>query len=132
MKKYLLFLGLLIISPICARVSNDRIKGWLELDDIQKNAQAMIQKYTELGAQLKNETNDIMESGIDAADEIADSDPYAALVMYHNMKELKTISLQRSKEIAVINKRFQELSDYVDVQYKELLRIRAKHIRFPY
>ena len=132
MKKYLFFLGLLTLSPICARVSNDRIKGWLELDDIQKNAQAMIQKYTELGAQLKDETNHIMESGIDAADEIADSDPYAALVMYHHMKELKTISLQRSKEIAAINKRFQELSDYVDAQYKELLRIRAKHIRFPY
>src|SRR3989339_112880 len=127
MNKNLLFLGLFMLSPICAKVSNDRIKGWLQLDDIQKNAQVMIQKYTELDAQLKDETNDIMQSGIDSADEIAQSDPYAALMMYHNMKELKAISAQRSKEIIAINKRFQELSDYVDAQYKELLRIRAKH-----
>ena len=132
MNKILLFLGLLTLSPICARVSNDRIKGWLQLDDIQKNAQAMIQKYTELDAQLKDETNDIMQQSIDGADEIAQSDPYAALAMYHKIKTLKTISAQRSKEIIAINKRFQELSDYVDAQYKELLRIRAKHIRFPY
>ncbi len=130
MNRYFL-LALLTMSPLGARVSNDRIKGWLELDEIQKNAQSMIQKYNLLDAQLKDETNDIMQQGIDGADEIAESDPYAALVMYHNIKSLKNISRQRSKEITAINKRFQELSDYVDQQYKELHDIRTKHIRFP-
>lgn len=131
MKKYLLF-SLLLILPLSAKVSPDRIKGWLELDDIQKNLQAMIQKYDQLNIELKNDANEVLQQGIDGADEIAKSDPYAALVMYHKIKTLKDTSARRSLEIAAVNKRFQELSDYIDKQYKELRDIRLKHVRFPF
>jgi hypothetical protein len=131
MKKYLL-LSLLIIAPLSGRVSADRIKGWLELDDIQKNMQAMINKYNQLDVELKNDTNEFLQQGIDSADEIAESDPYAALLMYHKIKTLKDVSIRKIQDIMDINQRFQELSDYVDRQYKELREIRLKHLRFPF
>ena len=132
MKKYILILTLFFIIPLHAKVSTDRIKGWLELDEIQKNCNAMIEKYKAVDAQLKNDANEILEQGIAGAQEIADSDPYAALVMYHKIKTLKDVTIRNSLDIAVVNKRFQELSDYVDQQYKELREIRLKHLRFPF
>lgn len=132
MKKYLLFFGLITIFNISARVSADRIKGWLELDDIQKNLQAMIQKYDQLDVQLKNDANQVLQQGIDGANEIAESDPYAALVMYRKMKTLADVSINKSLDIAAVNQRFQELVDYIDKQYKELRDIRLKHLRFPF
>ncbi|MDP3788012.1 MAG: hypothetical protein Q8Q60_01680 [Candidatus Chromulinivorax sp.] len=132
MKKYLLILSLLMTMPLWSRVSADRIKGWLELDDIQKNAQALMNKYELLDNELKKDANEFLQQGIDEADELATSDPYAALIMYHNIKNVKNISIEKSQEIVANKKRFQELSDYVDLQYKELRQIRLKHLRFPY
>ncbi len=131
MKKYLL-LSLLIIMPLWAKVSTDRIKGWLTLDDTQKNIESLMNKYTLLDNELKKDANEILEQGIDDANEIAQSDPYAALVMYHKIKTVKDISVKKSLEIADTNKRFKELCDYIDQQYKELRQIRLKHLRFPY
>lgn len=132
MKKYLLCFGLLTTLSVCARVSTDRIKGWLELDEIQRNINTMMDKYKAIDVQLKHDANEILEQGIAGAQEIADSDPYAALVMYHKVKTLKDVTVRNSLDIAAVNKRFQELSDYVDQQYKELREIRLKHLRFPF
>lgn len=132
MKKYILFFVLFLTAPLYTKVSTDRIKGWLELDEIQKNCNAMIKKYEMIDAELKNDANEILEQGIAGAQEIADSDPYAALVMYHKIKTLKDLTIRNSLDIAAVNKRFKELSNYVDLQYKELRDIRLKHIRFPF
>ncbi len=131
MQRYFL-LFLLITSPLLTKVPPSRIQGWLELDDIQKNAQAMIYKYELLDNELKKDANEILQQAVDGADELAKSDPYAALVMYHKIKTIKDISVEKSLEIAANKKRFQELSDDIDAQYKELRDIRRKHLRFPY
>ena len=134
MKQQLLFFILLVATtPTLARdVSNDRIKGWLQLDDIQKNLNATIDKYNDLDIELKKETNAVLEQGIAGADEIAQSDPYAALIMYHKMKTVKDKAVHSSLEIAAVNKRFKELCDEIDKAYKELGNIRRKHLQFPY
>lgn len=134
MKQYLLFLMFLVIAiPLGARqVSTDRIKGWLELDKIKQNLTAMINKYNNFDITLKKEMNAILEQAIDGADEIADSDPYAALMMYGNMKTLIDKAEYTSDEIAAINKRFKELIDEINKAYKELTDIRRKHLQFPY
>ena len=130
MKKFLLLL--IIALPLSAKVPPDRIKGWLELDMIQKDAQDLMHKYELLDNELKKDANELLQQGIDSADELAQSDPYAALIMYHKMKKVKDISVQKSREIESTQKRFKELSDYVDRQYKELRQIRLKHLQFPY
>ena len=131
MKKYILVCSLFFITPLWAKVSADRIKGWLELDATQKNIENMITKYNDLDAQLKNDANELLQQSIDGADEIAESDPYAALIMYHKIKTLKDVTNDRSLEIAEINKKFKELSLYIDKQYKELHEMRRKHLQFP-
>ena len=127
-----LVLCIIFMQLTLARTSPDRIKGWLQLDEIKQKMNANIEKYTQIDAQLKHETNEILQNGIDAADELANNDPVAAYALYHDMKKLQKKTVTTSLNIAAINKKFKELSDYVDQQIKELCTIRRKHLQFPY
>lgn len=131
MKKYLLIIFLMSL-PLSAKVPPERIKGWLELDAIQKNAQSFIQKYQLLSFELQKEANELLQQGIDEADDLAQADPYAALTIYHKIKTVKDISAEKLAAMQAAQERFQELSDYVDLQYKELRKIRLKHLQFPF
>lgn len=128
--KYLL-LCLVHTQITYTAVSTNRIKGWLELDSIKQKITNNIEKYNNLEAELKNETNAILEESIQAADELAQDDSYAALVMYRDMKQLKNKTKKSSLDIAAINKRYEQLSDYIDQTFKELVTIRRKHLQFP-
>jgi hypothetical protein len=130
----IIFLIIAITTPatISSKTSPDRIKGWLQLDEIKQKMNANIAKYTQIDAQLKQETNEILQESIDAADELAQDDPTAAYALYHDMKKLVNATIATSLDIAAINKKFKELSDYVDQQIKELCTIRRKHLQFPY
>ncbi len=130
--KKILILCIFFTQDTQARTSPDRVKGWLQLDQIKQKMQAEIAKHTQLDAQLKNETNEILQESIDAADELAQSDPTAAYALYHDMKKLQKKTMESSLNIVAINKKFQELSDFVDQQIKELCTIRRKHLQFPY
>ncbi len=134
MKKYTILL--FVISCINtlnvqSKTSPDRIKGWLQLDQIKQKLQANIVKYTNIDAQLKQETNEILQESIDAADELAQHDPTAAYALYHDMEQLKNKTIATSLDVRAINKKFTELSNYVDQQIKELCTIRRKHLQFP-
>lgn len=131
MKKHVLIL-LVFIFPMTARDTPNRIKGWLELNEIKQKVDGAIEKYNTMQTELKNETNLILQEGITAGDEVAAADPYAALVMYQTLKKLKDATHKTSLDIALVNKKFQELSDYIDLQYKELYTIRRKHLQFPF
>ncbi len=135
--KYIIIIKVLVLSIISStmitpKTSPDRIKGWLQLDEIKQKMNDNIKKYTQIEAQLKNETNEILEESIDAADKLAQTDPTAAYALYHDMKKLQHQTLTTSLNIQSINKKFKELSDYVDQQIKELCTIRRKHLQFPY
>jgi hypothetical protein len=127
-----LIIGMIHSHTILTRTSPDRIKGWLQLDEIKQKMNMNIEKYRLIDAQLKNETNEILQESIYAADELAQSDPTAAYALYHDMKKLVNTTKATSLDIIAINKKFKELSDYVDQQIKELCTIRRKHLQFPY
>ncbi|MBP6869441.1 hypothetical protein KBC04_00945 [Candidatus Babeliales bacterium] len=131
--KYLLYCVTLLFctQPIASKVSNDRIKAWLELGALRQKVDNNIKKYTNLQAELKQETNAILQQGIDEADELAQDDPYAALVMYYDLKKLQDSAVTTSLDIDAINEKFQALSDYVTKTIKELEAIRRKHLQFP-
>lgn len=129
----LLYSFLLVCSThaIFSKVSNERIKAWLELGALRQKMDENIIKYNNLEAELKNETNQILEQGIDAGDQLAQDDPYAALVMYYDLRKLKNKTTKTSLDIKTINKKFQNLSDYITKTIKELEAIRRKHLYLP-
>lgn len=113
------------------KVSNERLKAWLELGDLRQKMDNNIVKYENLQAELTNETNKLLEEGIQAGDELAQSDPYAALVTYYDLQHLQKKAKKTSLDIAAINKKFQNLSDYITKTIKELEAIRRKHLYLP-
>lgn len=88
-------------------------------------------KYNNLEAELKEETNQILEQGIYAGDQLAENDPYAALVMYYDLQKLTNKTVQTHLDIKAINKKFQDLSDYITKTIKELEALRRKHLYLP-
>ena len=132
-KLYLLAMTLCLMSSVQAKqVSADRLNGWLQLKDIQDKSRAMITKYMHLQAQLKMQASTLLQEGIGAADQLADHDPLAALYIYDSLKQVRKETDQTSLDIDAINKKYQKLCDYVDLQIKELSNIRRKHLQFPY
>lgn len=114
-----------------AKVTPERLKAWLELGKLRQKMDENVKKYNNLEAELKQETNEILEQGIDAGDAMAEQDPYAALFMYYDLRKLKDTTIQKSLDIQTINKKFQDLSDYITKTIKELEAIRRKHLQFP-
>lgn len=121
-----------IITIHAKQVSADRLKGWLTLNEIKQNINTTIEKYNGIEAQLKKETNALLQDGIDSADQLADHDPLAALYIYENMKKLTKKTNKTTLDIAAINEKYKQLSDYIDQQFKELSDMRRKHLQFPY
>jgi len=119
------------MQTLFTKVSNERIKAWLELGALRQKMDENIIKYNNLEAELKNETNQILEQGIDAGDQLAQEDPYAALVMYYDLRTLKNKTIKTSLDIKATNKKFQDLSDYITKTIKELEAIRRKHLYLP-
>lgn len=125
------FFILCLTHTIFAKVSNERIKTWLELGALRQKMDENILKYNNLEAELKEETNQILEQGIYAGDQLAENDPYAALVMYYDLHKLTKKTVQTHLDIKAINKKFQDLSDYITKTIKELEALRSKHLHLP-
>jgi multidrug resistance efflux pump len=89
------------------------IKGWLELDALQKNIRTMSTKYENLQAHLKEETNLILEKSMHAAQELAQQDPYAALIMNYDMQRLIDKVDATSIDIDAINEKYKKLSNEI-------------------
>ncbi len=127
----ILIFGCCLSLQLQARVAPDRVKAWLQLDQIKQKMQENIAKYSQLQASVKNESNGILEQSIDAADQLAQDDPVAAYALYHDMQKFKNKTRATDLDIESINKKFQEISDYVDLQVRQLKEIRRKHLQFP-
>jgi len=113
------------------KVPASEIKVWLELDAVRQKMNANITKYTNLQAELTNDTNSILESSIQVADNLVDDDRHAALAIYYEMQKLKNRTDQNNLNIQEVNKKYKQLSRYVDQQIKELTDARRKHLQFP-
>lgn len=122
---------LCMTHAIFPKVSNERLNAWLQLGDLRQKMDNNIIKYDNLQAELTNETNTLLEQGIQAGDELAQKDPYAALVMYQDLQQLQKKAEKTNLDIAAINKKFQNLSDYITKTIKELEAIRRKHLYLP-
>lgn len=109
----------------------NEIKAWLELDSLKKNIQIMITKYNNLQAELKNQTNKVLEKSIKTADELAQSDPYAALVMNYDIQRLINKVETTTLDIHAIEEKYEELKNYINKSIKELLAMRRKSLQFP-
>ena len=113
------------------RVPASEIKVWLELDAVRQKAQAQIRKNLNRQAEITNETNAILEYGIQAANDLGTDDQNAVLAIYYDMQKLKNETKQMNQDIDIINKKNKLLSNYVDQQIKELTDARRKHLQFP-
>lgn len=131
--KYIIYSVLLLCTPhaIFPKVSNERLNGWLQLGDLRQKMDNTIIKYDNLQAELTNETNTLLEQGIHGGDELAQKDPYAALVIYRDLELIQKKAEKTNLDIAAINKKFQNLSDYITKTIKELESIRRKHLHLP-
>lgn len=130
--KIIKIICLMLYSTIQGKsMQPNEIKSWLELDSMQKNITTMMRKYQNMQAHLKDDANHMLEKSIEAADELAKSDPYAALVMHYDMQRLIKEVNQTSLDIDAINEKYEELSDYINQSIKELLALRRKSLQFP-
>ncbi|MGZ6255136.1 MAG: hypothetical protein ACXWL5_04065 [Candidatus Chromulinivorax sp.] len=131
-KTAILFFTIIATSSLQSKTMQpNEIKAWLELDALKKNMQNMITKYSNLQADLKNQANQILEKSIQTADELAQSDPYAALVMNYDMQRLIDKVDKTSLDINAIEKKYEELKNYINKSIKELLAMRRKSLQFP-
>lgn len=107
------------------------LESWLTLDHLKKKLESMMTKYTNIQTELKNETNQVLVNGIQQAEQVAQKDPYAALLINYELKKLVNQVDATSLDIDAINTKYQELTAYIEQSIKELSAMRLRSLRFP-